>query len=189
MSDGVIELPVGAGGEKLDAEGLLVATINVLRQRIQLAGRGEGATDIAEGDIGAMATTQYGIGVRRITDRSLIQDFHAAQVLNNTTPNANSSNFDSSPYRYALMYLDVARANNPTSLEVILQFSEDAGVTFFDYQGDGFPMLFADINNLPKLKVFQIPIIGRLTRFRIVGNGVTASDTLTVSLSAEFVAN
>lgn len=181
MSDGFIELAVQAGGKKVDTENLSVSGFNVERQRGQIAGALD--VEISRVSNAVLANNAYGLGVREITQRSAITALHTAQVLDATPVDANSALVDVSGYTLAAIYLDVAIANNPTSLEVIHQFSDDAGTTWFDYKD--LDRLFTDMSVTPILVCYQIPLIGGDFRLRIVGAGVGPSDTLTVNASTE----
>lgn len=181
MSDGFIELAVQSGGAKIDAESLTVAAQNVDRQRGQIAGAAD--VEISRVSNAVLANNAYGLGIREITQRSSIQSLHAAQVLDDSPTFANSSLLDVSAYTLAAIYLDIAIANNPTSLQVIHQFSDDAGTTWFDFKD--LDRLFTDMSATPILVCYQIPLIGGDFRLRIVGEGTAAADTLTVTASAE----
>lgn len=181
MSDGFIELAVQAGGAKVDSESLSVSGNNVDRQRGQIAGAAD--VEISRVSNAVLANNAYGLGVREITQRSAVQSLHAAQVLSNSPTNANSSLLDVSAYTLAAIYLDIAIANNPTSLTVIHQFSDDAGTTWYDYKD--LDRLFSDMSVTPILVCYQIPLIGGDFRLRIVGEDTAASDTLTVTAGAE----
>lgn len=181
MANGFIELAAQSGGQKVDSESLTVEAENVDRQRGQIAGAAD--VEIARVSNAVLANNAYGLGVREITQRSAIQSLHAAQVLDNAPTFANSSLLDVSAYTLAAIYLNIAIANNPTSLQVIHQFSDDAGTTWFDYKD--LDRLFTDMSLTPILVCYQIPLIGGDFRLRIVGKDTTASDTLTVTASAE----
>ena len=184
MANSFITLNLGTGGPKMDTELLTVAAQLVHRERNQVAGVND--NDIASVNDVAPVQTEHGLSTRKLVNRSTVQTFQSAVVLNVTTFN-NSSNFDSSPYRAALVFVDaVISAGTPTELRLRAQFSDDAGTTWHNYEDDGWGEMTWTAG-FPILQARRLPEIGRLIRFRIEGTGTDGSNTFTVTITAEFI--
>lgn len=183
MANSFITLNLGSGGPKIDTEQLTVAAQVVHRERNQVAGVND--NDIATVNDVPPATSEHGLTSRKVVNRSTVQTFQSAVVLNATTFN-NSSSFDSSPYRAALVFVDaVITAGAPTELRLRAQFSDDAGTTWHNYEDDGWGEM-TWVSGFPILQARRLPEIGRLIRFRIEGQ-TDGSNTYTVTITAEFM--
>lgn len=186
MTDSFIELGIQSGGDKVDAESLVVSSQNVLRQRGQISGAS--ALEVARVFNGALAESAYGLGVRKLPGRSGVTSVFAAQVLNASTT-ANSSLIDCSPYAYANFFADIQRSNNPTFVEFEFEFSDDGGTDWFRVEelNRRFNDMSIITTSSPGLRrAWQIPIVGPDMRVALLG-GTTGSDTITVTLTAELV--
>lgn len=184
MANSFITLNLGSGGPQMDTELLTVAAQLVHRERNQIAGVND--DDIATVDAAAPATSEHGLSTRKVVNRSTVQTFQSAVVLNATTFN-NSSSFDSSPYRAALVFVDaIISAGAPTELRLRAQFSDDAGTTWHNYEDDGWGEM-TWTSGFPILQARRLPEMGRLMRFRVEGTGTDVSNTFTVTITAEFL--
>jgi len=187
MSDKALQLPAAQTplGDQLDGE-LLTVGVPVVRQRVQNCGAGEGATDIQEGGSGAIAIDAYGLGVRPIRARSTLQTFETAVVLNVTTQRLSTLEFDCGPYDEAILYLDAVIAASPTALNVAFEFADlFVSPTSTDWH--------IDLANRVRITDFTeqrraliLPAAGRIVRTRLDGEGTDGSNTITVTLTAEF---
>lgn len=110
MANGFIELDAMSGGDKIDAETLTVASSTVFRERIQVAGSLD--TEIAKVLAVPIATDAFGLGVRRITDRSSIVSLFSAQAINATTFAVSAKN-EVDQYLKAMIYVSVIRSATP----------------------------------------------------------------------------
>lgn len=185
MSDSAHQLPEAQSplGDQLDTELLTVSTVQVKRQRIQLCGSGEGATDIVEGGSGAIAIDAYALAIRKALSRSALQTFVSAVTFNVTTQNLSALEFDTGPYTKAILYLDAAiSAGSPTALNIAFEHSDDGGTDWF-----------IDLENRVRITDFTegqrsliMPAPGLLTRTRLDSEGTDGSNTYLVTLTAEF---
>ncbi len=185
MANSFITLNVGSGGPQLDTELLTVSSQQVHRERNQVAGVND--DDIATVNDTPPATSEHGLSTRKVVNRSTVQSFQASVVINATTFD-NSASFDSSPYKEALVFVDATvSAGAPTELRLRAQFSDDAGVTWKNYEDDGWGEMTWSAGIFPVLQARRLPFLGRLIRFRVEGVGTDGSNTFTVTIDAEFL--
>jgi hypothetical protein len=189
MADGFVELDVMSGGDKIDAESLTVAATPVLRERVQLAGVAD--TEIARVDDVPLATNLFGLGVRRIMDRSSIFTLHSAVTIDNSPSSDSASLVDVSLYREVLLYIALQRsAAPPTKFILAPEFSDDGGTDWFEDRDNLFE--FTDMQEVAEspnfLRLFhRVPIIGRDFRTTISGEGLDATHAFTVTVTAEAI--
>jgi len=188
MSDKALQLPLAQTplGDQLDGE-LLTVGVPVFRQRVQLCGSGEGATDISSGGIGAVAINAYGVAIRSLRSRSALQTFALAVVLDDSPiQDLSSLEFDCGPYDMAIMYLDAAIAGSPVALNVAFEFAD----VFVTPAAADWHIDLANRVRIPDFsdprRSLIVPAAGRICRTRLDAEGTTATDTITITLTAEF---
>lgn len=186
MADGFITLDPMSGGDKIDAESLTVASTQVYRERVQVAGAAD--TEISRVDDAPLATNAFGLGVRRITDRSSIATLFSAQAIN-ATPTAQSSNQDVDQYLKARLYVNVQRsAAEPDRLIIRPQFSDDGGTDYFDDEAQTIEL--TDMTQIPTSGGYEFSFVienlGRDFRLELEGVNTDATHTFTVTVTAEF---
>lgn len=184
MSNSFIELNAGSGGKKLDSEQLTVASQIVQRERMQIAGLLPLEVGVVLAALPGAAA--YAAGVRPIMHRSTVQAFFAAEVLDASPTEATSVlEFDCSQYRKAVVYLGVTVTNSPSQLRVIVEYSDDGGTDWFEYEDDGWgEKVFLETTSYKK--ALRLETLGREIRFRVVGTGTDATNTYSINLTAEF---
>jgi hypothetical protein len=118
-----------------------------------------------------------------------IETIITARVFNNVLTALNSPGIDTRRRRRFLLFLDVDSANSPTTIQFIVQFSDDEGVDWFDYKQGLFASLFyEDTDTASGIKeCFSGECAGRLFRLRAVAVGTTAPNTFTVTARVEFL--
>jgi len=190
---GVIADPVSATTAFVAATGGLFVTGDVANDGVdagnpvKVGGRASAALTVptavsADGDRVAAWLDRSG---RRMTIgepvRSTITQVFTAQVFNNTTTAANSTSFDASRYRSALVYVDLARANAPTDIRLIVQMDRGSG-NWFDYLIDQWVDMRFIPGQMPFTQVLPLNFPpGATLRVRAVATGTTASATFTLS--------
>lgn len=123
----------------------------------------------------------------RFPRRSSVTTLLNAVVFNNNTTAQNSAQVDCSRYRRFLLHLDMKSTLTPTDIRFIVQFSPDAGTTWFDYKWDGFVSLFYEDADLAtqQYECFAGEVAGRLIRLRAVATGTTATALFTITAKLE----
>lgn len=189
MSNKALQLPEAQTplGDQLDTELLTVSATQVLRQRVQLTGSGEGATDIAAGGAGGLAIDSYGIGMRRLANRSALQTFVSAVVFNNTiVQDLSSTEFACGPYQRAILYVDAVIAGSPVALNVGLDFAD----VFSSPTSSDWHLYLAERKRITDFSIqrfaLELSSPGQMVRTRLDAEGTTATDTITVTITAEF---
>ena len=124
--------------------------------------------------------------VTNIPQRSSITNLVNAQTYNNTTTTTTSSNFDFTSYRYGVLYFALTKANTPTDIQMILEFTPDAGTTWCIWSVDQwtdfrYAAAQAAINEAIPLN----HVTGKTMRLRVVATGTSATNTFTLSAWAE----
>lgn len=113
--------------------------------------------------------------------RDTITQIFNAQIFNNVTTSATSSNFDSTRDRDLYLFISLTVANLPTSIRLIPQFSNDGGTTWFDLGERYFVDLRYVPGQMPLTEVLLIPNVPNLFRLKAVASGTTATATFTLS--------
>lgn len=187
MSDQPLQLPQAQSplGDQLDTELVTVSTVNVLRQRIQIAGLDPLARAVVEN--GGIAIDAYGLGVRLISNRSALQTFVSAEVFNNTkSQDLSSVEFACGPYKRAILYCDVAITNNPTALNIGFEFAD----VFSSPTANDWHLHLAERVRVTDFSIqrfaLELSSPGRLARTRLDAEGVDATNTITATITAEF---
>ena len=188
MSDSAHQLPEAQSplGDQLDTELLTVSSVQVKRQRVQNCGAGEGATDIQEGGSGAMAIDAYALAIRKTLSRSALQTFVNAVTFNVTAQDLSSLEFDVGPYTKAILYVDAVITNSPTALNVRFEYADV-------FSSPAATDWHIDLANSVRITDFTeqrraliMPVPGRLARTRLDAEGTDGSNTILVTLTAEF---
>jgi hypothetical protein len=183
MANSYIELPVQSGGQKIDSDQLTVASETVERQRSQIAG--DAAAAIANVIATVPTTSDYGLMTRRALNRSAVQTFHSAQVLNATQTQDGSTAFDCSPYRKGRIYLTLTKVNDPTIFTIVPIYSDDGGTDWFEARDDEVNVTdMAEVGSTLKIS-FPVNVLGRSIKLRIKGD-TDASNTFTATVTGEF---
>ena len=118
-----------------------------------------------------------------------IETLVTARVFNDVLTALNSAALDTHNRRRFLLFLNIDSANTPTDIQFIPQFSDDDGVTWFDYkQGLFASLFFEDLDTAPGItECFSGECAGRLFRLRVVATGTTAPNTFTVTARVSFL--
>lgn len=121
--------------------------------------------------------------------RREITNLFSGQVLDGTPSSANSSSVDVSEFSHLVIHLRMTESGNPKDLRIIAQFSPDSGTTWHDYAVDQWVDLRYVDPQMPLNESVPLnyPTAG-LFRLRIIGRGVTGSNTFTVTADLEAVA-
>ena len=127
-----------------------------------------------------------------VTDFTLRSDIETpivARVFNNVLTALNSPSYDTDRWRKFLLFLDITSANAPTTIQFIVQFSDDGGTDWFDYKQGLFASLFyEDADTAGGIQeCFFGECAGRLFRLRAVAVGTTAPNTFTVTARVSFL--
>jgi len=110
-----------------------------------------------------------------------------AVVLDDDPTSYNSDAVAVDPWTDFLLMLSVLSGGTPTTVQFILQFSDDGGTTWYDYKQGLFAALFyedADTVSVVE-ECFSGRVHGRDMRLRAVGTGTGASDTFTITATLE----
>ena len=112
----------------------------------------------------------------------------SAQVFDNVTTTKNSSGVDCRGYREGLLHLDMLSTLTPTTIQFILQFSDDGGTTWRSHlQGPWASMFFEDTVMASQIyEAYSFPVVGKLFRLRAVAVGTSATLKFTVTAKVEF---
>jgi hypothetical protein len=99
----------------------------------------------------------------------------------------NSAALDSSGFRKFLLYLAIDSTSTPTTLQILVQFSDDGGTTWWTYKQGPFAALFwEDGDTATEVnECFEGECGGRLMRIRAVGVGTTSSAKFKVTAKVE----
>lgn len=137
-------------------------------------------------------TVQQGSS-KPVTDYPLrsnnIETLITARVFNNVLTALNSAALDTYSRRRFLLFLDIDSANAPTTIQFIVQFSDDGGNDWFDYKQGLFASLFYEDTDTASgiQECFSGECAGRLFRLRAVAVGTTAPNTFTVTARVSFL--
>ena len=87
-------------------------------------------------------------------------------------------------YRYFTLYLDLGATLTPTTLEIIVQFSDDGGTTWYEYRQGLFAALFYEdtviVSGSGVKEVYQGNVIGQDCRVKAVAVGSNATNFFTI---------
>ncbi|MCP4878333.1 MAG: hypothetical protein GY896_23005 [Gammaproteobacteria bacterium] len=187
MSDQAHQLPEAQAplGDKLDTELVSVSSVNVLRQRIQLAGANE--LERASVSNAALAIDAYGLAVRALANRSSLQTFVSAVTFNNvTTQDLSSTEFACGPYKKAILYVDATIVGNPTALNIGFEFAD----VFTSPVSADWHLHLAERVRVTDFSIqrfaLDVDSPGQLARTRLDSEGTTAIDTITATITVEF---
>lgn len=111
-----------------------------------------------------------------------------AATYDDSTTSENSAAQDTDEYRKFLLFLDVDSANTPTTVQFIVQFSDDGGTTWYDYKQGLFTSLYYEDQDTASgiTECFSGECAGRDFRLRVVATGTDATNTFTVTAKVEF---
>jgi hypothetical protein len=124
--------------------------------------------------------------VTDIPQRSAITQLVNAQVYNNVTTTTSSASFDLTQYRYAVMYFIITKANTPTDIQMILEFTPDAGATWCIWSVDQWTDLRYAAAQVPLNEAIPLNhVVGKTMRLRVVATGTTATITFTLTAYVE----
>jgi len=187
MSDKALQLPEAQTplGDKLDTELVTVSSAQVQRQRIQIAGLDPLARAVV--DDGAIAIDAYGLAVRQLANRSALQTFVSAVTFNlANVQDLSATEFACGPYTKGILYLDAVIAGNPTALNVGLEFAD----VFTSPVTADWHLHLAERVRITDFTIQRIALElsspGQIVRTRLDAEGTTATDTILVTLTAEF---
>lgn len=109
-------------------------------------------------------------------------------VFNDVTTSENSAKVDTDDYRKFLLFLDVDSTGTPTTVQFIVQFSDDGGTTWYDYKQSLFASLYYEDQDTASgiTECFSGECAGRDFRLRVVATGTDATNTFTVTAKVEF---
>ena len=112
---------------------------------------------------------------------------HSAVRLDDSPTSANSANVDCDGYRGAWILCDIDSTLAPTTLQIIAQFSEDGGTTYWDYVEGVWASLFYEDTVVASgiTHAYHLPLEGIDDfRIRIVAVGSDASKYFDVTIKA-----
>lgn len=112
------------------------------------------------------------------------------EVFDDSQTSYNSSAVSVDDYKHFLLYLDVDSTLAPTTIQFIVQFSDDGGTTWYDYKQGLFASLFyEDQDTASGIKeCFSGECAGRDFRLRAVATGTDATNKFTVTAKVGFYA-
>jgi hypothetical protein len=110
-----------------------------------------------------------------------------AITLDDDPTEYNSSGLDCSGFRKFLLYLAIDSTSTPTTLQILVQFSDDGGTTWWTLTQEPFAALFwEDADTATEInECFTGECAGRLMRIRAVGTGTTSSAKFKVTAKVE----
>jgi hypothetical protein len=110
-----------------------------------------------------------------------------AITLDDDPTSYNSDALDCSGFRNFLLYLSVDSTSDPTTVQFLVQFSDDAGTTWWTYKQGPFAALFyEDADTATEInECFSSVCAGRLMRIRAVGTGTDGTHTFKISAKVE----
>lgn len=129
---------------------------------------------------------KFGGQTRAIRRRAIVTLIDGI-LLDDDPTSYNSDAVAVDPWTDFLLMLSVLSANTPTTVQFIVQFSDDGGSTWYSYLQGLFAALFyedADTATVVR-ECFSGKVQGRDMRVRAVGVGTGASDTFTVTAKLE----
>lgn len=118
--------------------------------------------------------------------RALITAIDAIRIDDDPT-SYNSATIEADLWQNFLLYLDIDSTLSPTTLQVIVQFSDDGGTTWYSYFQDLFASLFYEDTDTASgiTECFSGQVQGRDMRVRIVGVGTDATNYFDVTAKVE----
>lgn len=109
-------------------------------------------------------------------------------VFDDDPTSENSSNVDTDNFRKFTLYLNVDSTDTPTTVQFIVQFSDDGGTTYYDYKQGLFASLYYEDADTASgiTECFSGDCAGRDFRLRVVAVGTDATHKFTVTAKVEF---
>ncbi|MCX6072013.1 MAG: hypothetical protein NTU91_14345 [Chloroflexi bacterium] len=110
-----------------------------------------------------------------------------AITLDDDPTSYNSDALDCSGFRNFLLYVAIDSTSTPTTLQLLVQFSDDGGTIWWTYKQGPFAALFwEDADTATEInECFEGKCGGRLMRIRAVGVGTTSSAKFKVTAKVE----
>lgn len=110
-----------------------------------------------------------------------------AVTLDDDPTSYNSAKVDVELWEHFLLYLDVDSTGSPTTVQFIVQFSDDGGTTWYSYlQGLFAALYYEDVDTASGIKeCFSGEVQGRDIRLRAVGAGTDANNSFTITAKLE----
>ncbi len=132
-------------------------------------------TDIIHGGVGSI-------------ERSALETSIDAITLDDDPTEVNGSAFACGSFRHFTLYLDIDSTATPTTLQIIVQFSDDDGTTWYDHLQGLFASLFYEDTVVASgvKEIFTGDCVGRKMRVRAVGVGTTSSNKFIITAKVEF---
>jgi hypothetical protein len=108
-------------------------------------------------------------------------------TLDDDPTSYNSDALDCSGFRHFLLYLKVDSTAAPTTVQFLVQFSDDGGTTWWTYKLGPFASLYyEDADTATAVnECFSGDCAGRLMRIRAVGTGTDGSNKFTITAKVE----
>lgn len=109
-------------------------------------------------------------------------------VFDDDPTSENSAKVDTDDYRYFTLYLNVDSTNSPTTIQFLVQFSDDGGTTWFTFKQGVFASLYYEDTDVASgiKECFSGMCAGRDFRLRVVASGTDATNSFTVTAKVEF---
>lgn len=125
-----------------------------------------------------------GEAIRSPAITTLIDD----TTLDASTTSENSSKVDCDSWKRFLLFLNVDSTNTPTTVQFIVQFSDDGGTTWYSYRQGLFASLYYEDQDTASgiTECFSGECAGRDFRLRVVATGTDATNTFTVTAKVAF---
>lgn len=126
-------------------------------------------------------------GQRRAIRRRGIVTAIDAVVLDDDPTSTNSDTIAVDPWTDFLLFLSVLSAGTPTTVQFLVEFSDDGGTTWYSYVQGLFAALYYEDGDTAAVKTecFSGKVHGRDMRIRAIAVGTDGSNTFTVSAKLE----
>lgn len=108
-------------------------------------------------------------------------------VLDDDPTSYNSAAIEADPWTNFLLFLSVLSSGTPTTVQFVVQFSDDGGTTWYDYVQGLFASLFYEDTDTASVltECFSGKVHGHDMRVRAVGTGTDGTDKFTISAKVE----
>lgn len=111
--------------------------------------------------------------------------FINAVVFNNVVTSYTSASFDARIFYEGLLEIDLACANAPTDIVIILEFSHD-NANWYQFMRDAWGDFRYEDTACPNAESFDFPVKAGYVRIRAVATGTDAVNTFTLSARGVF---
>lgn len=129
---------------------------------------------------------EFGGQARAIRRREIVTAIDGV-VLDDDPTSTNSSTISADPWTDFLLMLSVLSSGTPTTVQFLVQFSDDVGTTWYTYKQGVFASLYYEDGDTASVvtECFSGKVHGRDMRVRAVGVGTDGSNTFTITAKVE----